>query len=233
MTRENVCIRCIVSIGIVLCVLFSFEDLSANNIINDLKSKDVETRMQAVETLGKHIDENTLDIFKKYVFVRTEDWKIKIKAIDFLGTVEDREISDFLIKVVGDPALHQGCPAIKRHAIVALGKKFNNDSWTVNILIRELQDNSLLVKEAAIESLGEIGNPEAGPHLIPELGSKSYAIRLTTIRALEKIGDVQAIPYLKKTAEKESDPYLKSMALSLAKKLSSSIIFTSSEDLKH
>jgi HEAT repeat protein len=227
--------RFIVAMGIVLCILLSVKDINANNtdkLIKDLKSKDFETRMQAVEELGKDIDKNTLDVFKKYVFVKTEAWKIKTKAIDFLGTVEDREVSDFLIKIVGDPFINEGCPAIKRHAIVALGKKFNNGSKATGALIKELQDNNLLVREAAIQSLGEIGDPKAVPYLVQGLDNKSFAIRLSTIRALEQIGDIQAIPYFKRVAEKESDPYLKAKASSLVKNFSSWIIFTSNKDLK-
>jgi len=235
MTRENVYMRFIVAMGIVLCILLSVKDINADNtdkLIKDLKSKDVQTRMQAVEELGKDIDKNTLDVFKKYVFVKTEDWKIKTKAIDFLGTVEDREVSDFLIKIVGNPFLNDGCPAIKRHAIVALGKKFNNGSKAVDALIKELKGDDLLVIEAAIESLGAIGDPKAVPYLIHGLDNKSFAIRLATLRALEQIGDIQALPHLKIVAENERDPYLKAMASSLVKNFSSCIIFTTNKDLK-
>ena len=235
MTIQNVYIRVIVAIGILLFILLSVKDIHGNNtdkLIKDLKSKDVQTRMQAVEKLGKDINKNTLDIFKKYVFVKTEAWKIKIKAIDFLGTVEDREVSDFLVKIVGNPFLNEGCPAIKRHAIIALGKKFNNGSKAVDALIKELKGDDLLVKEAAIESLGEIGDPEAVPYLIEGLDNKSFAIRLATLRALEQIGDIQVIPYLQRVAEKERDPYLKAMASSLVKNFSSCIIFTTNKDLK-
>lgn len=235
MTIKNVYIRVIVAMGIVLSILLSVKDIHGNNtdkLIKDLKSKDVQTRMQAVENLGKDINKNTFDIFKKYVFVKTEAWKIKLKAIDFLGTVEDREVSDFLIKIVGNPFLNEGCPAIKRHAIIALGKKFNNDSKAIGALIKEIKDDDLLVSEAAIESLGEIGSPEAVPYLIPGLDNESFAIRLSTIRALEQIGDIQAIQHLKRVAEKEKDPYLKEMASSLVKNFSSWIIFTNNKDLK-
>jgi HEAT repeat protein len=235
MTRKNTCKRLVAALTLILCVCLSAEDIMARNIdkiIGNLKSKDSQVRMQAVEELGKVMDDNTLDVFKKHVFVKTEDWKIKIKAIDFLGTVEDREVSDFLIKIVGNPFLNEGCPAIKRHAIVALGKKFNNGSKAIDALIKELQDENLLVREAAIESLGEIGNPKAVSYIIPGLDNESFAIRLSTIRALEQIGDIQAIPHLKRVAEKESDPYLKAMASSLVKNFSSWIIFTSKKGLK-
>jgi len=235
MSGENAYMRFVVAMGIILCVLLSVKDINANNtdtLIKDLKSKDFDVRIQAVEILGNNMDENTLDVFKKYVFVRTEVWKIKIKAIDFLGTVEDKEVSGFLIKIVGNPFLNQGCPAIIRHAIVALGKKFNNGSKAVDALVKVLQEDNLLIREAAIQSLGAIGDPEAVPYLIQGLDNKSFAIKLSTIRALEQIGDIQAVPHLKRVAEKESDPYLKAMAASLVKNFPSRTIFTSNKDIK-
>jgi HEAT repeat protein len=231
----------VAALTLMLCICISAEDIRAWNtdrLIRDLKSKDFQIRMKAVEALGKDINkkkdinEKTLDIFKKYIFVKTEEWKIKIKAIDILGTVENREVSDFLIKIVGDPFINEGCPAIKRHAIVALGKKFNNGSKAVDALIKALQEDNLIIKEAAIQSLGEIGNQKAVPYLIQGLDSESFAIRLSTMRALEQIGDIQAIPHLKRVAEKEEDPYLKAMAESLVKNFSSWIIFSSNKDLK-
>jgi HEAT repeat protein len=235
MSGDNAYMRFVMATGILLCVLLSVTDINANstdNLIKDLKSKDFEVRMQAVETLGNNMDENTLDVFKKYVFVRTEVWKIKIKAIDFLGMVEDKEVSEFLIKIVGDPLLNQGCPAMKRHAIVALGKKFNNGSKAVYALVKVLQEDNLLIKEAAIQSLGAIGDPEAVPYLLQGLDDKSFAIKLSTIRALEQIGDIQAVPHLESVAEKESDSYLKAMAASLVKNFSLWIICTSNKDIK-
>jgi HEAT repeat protein len=235
MSGDNAYMRFVMATGILLCVLLSVTDINANNtdrLIKDLKNKDFDVRMQAVETLGNNMDENTLDVFKKYIFVRTEVWKIKIKAIDFLGTVEDEEVSVFLIKIVGDPLLNQGCPAIKRHAIVALGKKFNNGSKAVYALVKVLQEDNLLIREAAIQSLGAIGDPEAVPYLLQGLDDKSFAIKLSTIRALEQIGDIQAVPHLKRVAEQESDPYLKAMAALLVKNASSWMVFTSNKDIK-
>ncbi len=235
MTRKNIYVGHVVAVGVVLCVFLSVKDIKANTtdkLIGDLKSRDFQTRIQAVEELGKVIDKKTLNIFRKYIFVKTEDWKIKIRAIDFMGTVEDREVSSFLIKIVDDPFLNEGCPAIQRHAIIALGKKFNNGSEAVDTLIKALHYNNLLIKEAAIKSLGEIGDSKAVPYLLQGIEHKSFAIKLSTLEALEKIGDIQAISYLRRVAENESDPYLREMASSLFKKFSSWIIFTSNKDLK-
>jgi len=233
MTKKNINVGYVVVVTVVLFVFSSVKDIKANNIdklICDLKSRDFQTRMQAVEELGKVIDKKTLNIFRKYIFVKTEDWKIKIRAIEFMGMVDDREVSSFLIKIVSDPFLNEGCPAIQSHAIIALGKKFNNGSKAVDALIKALHYNNIIIKEAAIKSLGEIGDSKAIPHLLQGLEHKSFVIRLSTIEALGKIGDIQAIPYLRRVAENENDPYLREMASSLFKKFSSWIIFTSNKD---
>ena len=235
MKRNNTGKRLVAVLTIMLCIFLSSEyggAIDKNKLINDLKSNDAQVRMQAVEDLGKVMDDKTLDAFKKYIFVKTEDWKIKLRAIDSMGTVEDKEVSDFLIKIVGNPFLNEGCPAIQRYAIVALGKKFNNGSKAFDAIIKKLQEENLIVKEAAIQSLGEIGDPRAVPYLLPGLESKSFAVKLATLKALEKIGDIQVIPDLKRVAEHESDPYLKQKATSLVKKFSAWIIFTNKKDRK-
>ena len=235
MERNNTCKRLIAVLTIMLCILLSAEYAGANNrdkLISDLNSKDPAVRMHAVEELEKVMDDKALDAFKKYIFVKTEDWKIKLRAIDAMGTVEDKEVSNFLIKIVGNPFLNEGCPAIQRHAIVALGKRFNNGSKALDAIAKKLRGDDLIVKEAAIQSLGEIGDPRAVPYLLPGLESKSFAIKLATLEALEKIGDIQVIPHLKRVAEHESDPYLKEKATSVVRNFSAWIIFTSKKGRK-
>lgn len=235
MIRKNVHIGLLQVATIVLFVLLHVKDTNADNtdkLVRDLKSRDFQTRMLAVEELGKAMDKKAFDAFRRYVFVKKEHWKIKIKAIDYLGTVEDIEVLDFIIKIVNDPFFNQGCPAMQWHAIIALGKKFNKGTKAVDILIKALQYENLIIKDAVIESLGDIGDSKAVPYLIQGLENKSFAIRLSTIGALEKIGDIQAIPHLKRFIKKEQDPYIRNKASSLLKNLLSLIIFSSCDDFK-
>ena len=99
-----------------------------------------------------------------------------------------------------------------------LGRRFNKGTRAVDSLIGALQNDNLLVREAVVQSLGNIGDRVAAPFLIPLLNDRSFAIRLSTIRALENIGNPEAIPFLRKMAEKEKDPYIKEAALCIFKK---------------
>jgi len=129
-------------------------------------------------------------------------------------------VSEMLVKIFNDPFLNNECPAMKWNTAVALGKDFNKGSRAVDSLIDALNYNNLLVREAAIQSLGEIGDSMAVPFLIPALKDKSFAIKFSTIKALGNIGDPQAIPFLKQIAENDNDPYIKGEALLVLKKFS-------------
>ena len=54
--------------------------------------------------------------------------------------------------------------------------------------------------------------------MIPALTDRSFAIRFSTIRALERINDPRAIPYLRQAADKDKDAQIKETALSVLKK---------------
>lgn len=48
---------------------------------------------------------------------------------------------------------------------------------------------------------------------------KSYAVKMSAVRALGKIGDPQAIPFLQKIADSSDDQYMKNEAISALKGL--------------
>lgn len=137
---------------------------------------------------------------------------MRIKAIKILGKSGDPAASDVLMST-----LYELCPAIKWNAATALGN-FRDDPRVVNALIHALGDDTLYVREAAIRSLGKIGNAKAVPDLIPFLGSESFAIRIDTVRALGKIGDSRAVPYLRRIAEHDAEPMVRKEALAALKK---------------
>ena len=80
-------------------------------------------------------------------------------------------------------------------------------------LIEGLKNNELLIREASIKALGNIGDAAAVPHLIPLLQNKSIAIRLSTLKALENIGDPSVIPHFRTVAEKDPDTTVKKEAI--------------------
>ncbi len=81
-------------------------------------------------------------------------------------------------------------------------------------MIEALSQDNLLIKEAVIEALGEIGDPKAVPHLISLLEDESFAIKFSAIRALEKIKDSRAIPFLEKVLESNDDILIQKQIIS-------------------
>lgn len=199
------------------------EKIIADNIddlIINLRNSDRQTRLLAVEELGRIRDERAVDALLNFVVIKDEDWRIKIRAIGLLGEIADPRVSEVLVNIFNDPFLNKECPAIKWNTAIALGKNFNKGSRAVDSLIGALNHNNLFIREATIQSLGIIGDSRAVPFLIPALNDKSFAIKFSAIKALGNIGDPQAIPFLKRIADNDNDPYIKGKALSTLKNFS-------------
>lgn len=188
-----------------------------DELIGGLKSKDLQTQQSAIEELGRMKDRKSADELMRFVFTKAEDWKLKIKAILFLGEIDDPVIADRLVTVFNNPFLNETCPAIRLNTALALGKEFNKGSRAVESLIDALNDSDILVREAVIQSLGKIGDSKAVLFLIPELDNRSFAVKFSAIKALENIGDVRAKPFIKRIADTDHDPCLKEAALSALK----------------
>ncbi|MFN3479677.1 MAG: HEAT repeat domain-containing protein, partial [Thermodesulfovibrionales bacterium] len=134
------------------------------------------------------------------------DWKVQISAIKKLAELSDPRGIEILLRLINDPFLNYDCPALKFHASVALGK-YKNDSRVIETLITVVSDNDnpISVREAAINSLGEIGDKRALDILMKMLYSDSFALRLSAIRSVGKIGDPSVIPYFEALLDKETD----------------------------
>ena len=192
---------------------------SIDDLVANLHSNDQQNQLLAVEELGKMKDERAIDALLQLVVNRGEDWRIKIKAIRLLGDIPDSRVLEILVKIFNDPFLNEECPAIQWNTAIALGKKFNRGSRAVDSLIDAIHHYNLLVREAAIQSLGKIGDSSSVPFLILALHDESFAIKSSTIKALDNIGDPRAIPFLRQIAENDDDPYVKGEALTVLKKI--------------
>jgi HEAT repeat protein len=188
------------------------EDL--DELVTSLRSDDLKMQLSAVEELGRLRESGAIDALLNFVFTKEENWRVKIRGIGVLGDIADRRVSDRLVTLLNDPFLNEDCPAMKWHTAMALGKDFNKGSRAVSALIEALDYGNLLIKEAAIQSLGKIGDPRAVPFLIPALGDKNFAIRFSAIKALENIGDKQAVTFLRQITDNESDKQIKDAAVS-------------------
>ncbi len=189
----------------------SFDGISA-----DLSNSDWKVRLSAIEKLENRKDENTLNMLREIAGARSEYWPVKIKAILLLGEAQDPRAVELLLSIFNDSFSNWECPSIKSYTAIALGN-FKGNSKVVDTLISGVSDRELLTREAAIQSLGRIGDAKAVPYLIGLLGDRSIAIRLSAIKALDGIGDPQAIPYLERVAENDSDSLIKSEALAALK----------------
>lgn len=201
-------------IGYVHCLANDFQE-----VVKALESKDRQTRLIAIKELSRIKDKEAIDLLLKIAFDKREDWRIKIVAIRLLGEIDDLYITDKLVTIFNNPFLNEECPAIKWNTAIALGKEFNRGTRAVDSLIEALNQDNLLIKEAAIQSLGRIGDPKAVPYIIPYLEDKNFAIRFSAIKALENIGDSRAIPFLERFVDSTNDKLLKHQTISSLKKL--------------
>lgn len=188
-------------------------------LIANLQNSNLQTRLLAVEELGKVKDEKAFNALMEFIVVKGEDWRIKIKVIRLLSEIENPKAKELLVRIFNDPFLNEECPAIKWNTAIALGKDFNKGSRAVDSLIDTLNHNNLLVREASIQSLGKIGDPRAVPFLIQSLNDKSFAIKFSTIKALGDIRDPRAIHFIKQLADNDNDPYIKEAALKVFENL--------------
>ncbi len=187
-------------------------------LLKDLESKDFQTRMAAVESIGKIRDEKAVDALIQFLKNKGEDWEIQIRAIRHLGKSKDPKALYILLQFFENVFFNFDCPAIKWNTALALSN-FKDNERVFEALLHDLYYDNLVVREAVIQSLGSLGNRRAVPYLIPILRENGFALKLSVIKALEKIGDPSAIPHLQKFAANEKDPFLRKSALKAIRKL--------------
>jgi HEAT repeat protein len=204
--KKLINILCILILPVFAVRVFAgdLEDLTKK-----LYAYDINIQISAVEELAKRGDEKAVEALLEFVFMKTENWKVKVRAIRLLGDIPDTEVSDKLVTVFNDPFLNYECPAMKWHTAVALGHRHNKGTRAVDALIDALDYNNLLIQEAAIQSLGKIGDPLSVPYLITALNDDRFAVKYNAVKALENIGSKEAVPFLQKIADTEKDPLLK------------------------
>ena len=183
---------------------YCFGAPSLEMIKTEFKNLDWEARLFSIEKLNGLKDEETVDFLMAVAGDKREHWAVQIRAIQFMGEIRNPKTLDLLLKIFTSRSNVYECPAIKSYTAIALGN-FRGYSDVIDPLITGTNNDEPLIREASVQSLGNLGNAKAVPHLIPLLRSPSLAMRLSTIKALESIGDPQAIPHLENVAEKDSD----------------------------
>lgn len=194
------------------------DDGSFQLLLKDLESKDFQTRLAAVEALGKIRDEKSVDALIQFLKNRNEDWEIQIRAIRHLGESKNSKALYILIEFFENVFWNFDCPAIKWNTAIALSN-FKDNERVFEVLLQDLYYDNLVVREAVIQSLGVLGNERAVPYLIPILRENNFTLKLSVIKALEKIGHLSAIPHLTKFVATEKDLFLRKEALKTIRKL--------------
>ncbi|MDA8214663.1 MAG: HEAT repeat domain-containing protein [Nitrospiraceae bacterium] len=189
-----------------------------DKLILKLQHNDLRVRILAIEELGRIRDDESVRALMSVIENQGEDWKIQIRVVKLLAEIKNPRAVDLLIKVLDDPFFTYDCPALKWNAALALGN-FKNYSKVVDVLIDALTDKTLYVREAAMQSLGNIGDRKAVPYLISALSDKSFAIRMSAIKALGKTGDESAIPFVKRVLDNDADPHIRDEAVKALRKL--------------
>lgn len=211
----------------ILLLLLQFPGNACSDTVADLSGKlasdDRDVQISAIEELGKIGNEQAVSSLFHFIHRKGESWRLKVRAIRVLGDIPDTGVTDRLVTIFNDPSLNDECPAMKWHTAVALGQGFNKGSRAVEALINALDYNNLLIREAAAQSLGKIGDPAAVPRLIPALTDKSFAMKYSTIKALENISDMSALPFLRKVADGDADTFLRGEALKAISSISDRI----------
>ncbi len=187
-------------------------------LIAKLESANPLEHSSAVDKLRRSSDDQTVYALMRIVEERRDDWKLQIVAIRLLGDIANPLATDLLIKVVTDAFFTNECPALKWNGIVALGN-FKGDPRVADALLYRLNEDTLYLREAVIESLGRIGEREALPYLISALGDKHFSVRMSAVRALGEMGDLDTIPLMKKVAFNDADPLIRQEALNALKLL--------------
>ncbi|MFZ5996739.1 MAG: HEAT repeat domain-containing protein [Nitrospirota bacterium] len=189
-----------------------------DQLIADILNSDIQVRLAALEAMESNRNVRAVKALMDILGNQAEDWKLRIRVIRLLAEIGDPRAADALMNALGDY-----CPAIKWNAAVALGR-FSGSSRVVRALIDMLDDHSTVVREAAVASLGAIGDAYAVPHLIEALKDRTISVVLSALRALENIGDERAITPVRAVADGHPDPLLRSVAASVVEKLSKEVI---------
>lgn len=195
---------------IAILIILSSASLSIENPqdIDEILRKIHENPISVIEELEIRGDDISVKMLMRIIENRHEDWEIKIKAIQSISKLKNPIAIDLLIKVLNDSFFTFDCPALKWHAAKALSN-FHGYLKIEKALINSLSDDITYVREASLESLGRLRSKEAINYIIPFLYDKSFALRISAVKALGMIGDKNTIPFLKEALEKESEILIK------------------------
>ena len=122
--------------------------------IDDLNGTDLQTRLKALEKIGRLKIISTTAIFRVISLLNDQHWKIRAGAAHALGNMGPQAEASirYLIYRLDDEKI-----SVKANAIVALGRMGRNASPAIPKLIQALRDSSYTIRVTACGALGSIG----------------------------------------------------------------------------
>ena len=207
-------IRIVVVLIILLCINSSLsfaESDEVKGLVRGLWSFRHKSRMEALERLEALKDYRSVDGLIDLVLLESDDWRIKIRALRLLGDIGDRRAIVPIVRVFKDPDINKDCPAIMWNALAAL-REFGGDSYIADSISDYLKTDNLMIKEAVIETIGTTGGPDKVYLLSDTIWDDSFAVRLSAVKAIAKMGGYEAEEMLLDAASSDPDPNIRQTA---------------------
>ena len=169
-----------------------------------LNDQNLPVRSMAVFALGvKHTEESYPILVE--LLEKDADYGIRADAAGALGYLEDIRAFEPLAR-----AFYEDTSWLVRFsAAVSLGNL--KDSRAHNLLIEALDNQEMVIQQAAIAALGEIGDLEAVEHILKFALSEDWLIRQRLAEALGNMPTPKSISALK-YLEKDSHPQVSQAA---------------------
>ena len=156
----------------------SLNNFTVEELINSLKDKDWNIRMNAAKTLvetGESAVEKLIDSLKD------KNWQVRWYITEILGEIGDVRGIKPLIKLLNDE--NNGVQSNSVIALVKIGKP------RVEILIDNLNSKEWHIREHVAEILGEIGDKRGVEPLKNLINDENDDVRSSVKVALEKINN--------------------------------------------
>ncbi len=147
-------------------------------------------RDEAIQKLVRIRSEASVHALADYMDYTFMDWRLKIEIMKFLGEMKHERAVRSLAVVLED----EMCPALKWNAARALGNFPGNPQALKSLIQCAAGRRGTAGARGFFLALGDLGDGQAVPVLVPLLGNESFALRNAAIRALGKIGSADALP---------------------------------------
>ncbi|MBZ0154811.1 MAG: HEAT repeat domain-containing protein [Alphaproteobacteria bacterium] len=191
----------------------------SDRLLADLTKPSWQSFLASPEWMAQHKDDASVANLSSLIFNRGIHWKIRIRVLQLLGETLNPKGIGPLAEMLTDPVVNSDCPALKWNSAFALGNFRHSLAAGKALLSALAREDNTVVREAIIDSLGRIGDSQALPALVPLLRDRSFAIRLSAIKAIGEIGGEGAVASLKIVLDTDSDPHIKNEAKAVLKRL--------------